>query len=106
MARLKNWLQISTDIITVRSEKSASAFFSHLTIIIKYFMVLYLGLLLLFSSLYFKDLKMFGNGLLLALFYSAYDLIWTYVRDRVWYLPVSSWISAFVLAIAALPNPS
>lgn len=69
-------------------------------------MVLYLGLLLLFSSLYFKDLKMFGNGLLIVVFYSAYDLFWTYLRDGVWYLPVSSWISALVLAIVALPKPS
>ncbi len=72
---------------------------------IKYFMVFYLGLLLLFSSLYFKDLKMFGSSLLIVLLYSLYDLFWTYVRDRVWYLPVSSWISGFVLAIVALPNP-
>lgn len=48
---------------------------------------------------------MFGSGLLMLLFYSAYDLLWTYTRDRVWYLPVSSWISALVLAIVALPKP-
>ena len=72
---------------------------------IKYFMVGYLGLLVLFSSLYFKDIKMFASGVLIVLLYAAFDLLWTYTRDRVWYLPVSSWISGFVLTIGALPKP-
>ena len=68
-------------------------------------MVGYLGLLVLFSSLYFKDLKMFAGGLLIVILYTSLDLLWTYARDRVWYLPVSSWISGFVLTIGALPKP-
>jgi glycine/D-amino acid oxidase-like deaminating enzyme/nitrite reductase/ring-hydroxylating ferredoxin subunit len=72
---------------------------------IKYFMVGYLGLLVLFSSLYFKDIKMFVSGALIVVLYTSFDLLWTYARDRVWYLPVSSWISGFVLTIGALPKP-
>lgn len=72
---------------------------------IKYFMVGYLGLLVLFSSLYFKDLKMFSSGLLIVVLYTSFDLLWTYARDRVWYLPTSSLISGFVLTIGALPKP-
>lgn len=72
---------------------------------VKYFMVGYLGLLLLFSALYFNSLKIFGGGVLMVLLYSAYDLLWTFARDKVWYLPVSSWISGLVLAIVALPKP-
>ncbi len=68
-------------------------------------MVGYLGLLVLFSSLYFKDIKMFGSGALIVVLYASFDLLWTYARDRVWYLPVSSWISGFVLTIGALPKP-
>ena len=68
-------------------------------------MVGYLGLLVLFSSLYFKDIIMFASGVLIVLLYTAFDLLWTYARDRVWYLPVSSWISGFVLTIGALPKP-
>jgi glycine/D-amino acid oxidase-like deaminating enzyme/nitrite reductase/ring-hydroxylating ferredoxin subunit len=72
---------------------------------IKYFMVGYLGLLVLFSSLYFKDLIIFADGLLIVLLYATFDLFWTYARDRIWYLPVSSWISGLVLTIGALPKP-
>lgn len=72
---------------------------------IKYFMVGYLGLLVLFSSLYFKDVIMFVDGLLIVALYSVFDLLWTYARDRVWYLPTSSWISGFVLTVGALPKP-
>lgn len=72
---------------------------------IKYFMVGYLGLLTLFASLYFKDIIMFADGVLIVLLYALFDLLWTYARDRIWYLPVSSWISGFVLTIGALPKP-
>ncbi|TSC85090.1 MAG: Rieske family iron-sulfur cluster-binding protein [Parcubacteria group bacterium Gr01-1014_13] len=72
---------------------------------IKYFMVGYLGLLTLFASLYFKDIMMFADGVLIVLLYASFDLLWTYARDRVWYLPVSSWISGFILTIGALPKP-
>lgn len=68
-------------------------------------MASYLGLLVLFSSLYFKDLKIFASGALIVLFYTSVDLLWTYARDRVWYLPASSWISGLVLTIGALPKP-
>jgi len=48
---------------------------------------------------------MFADGVLIVLLYAVFDLLWTYARDRVWYLPVSSWISGFVLTIGALPKP-
>ncbi len=69
-------------------------------------MVFYLGLLVLFSALYFHDIKMFAGSFLLVLFYSIFDVVWTCLRDKVLYFPLSSWISGLVLAIAALPNPS
>lgn len=73
---------------------------------IKYFMLVYLGLLFIFSAYYSESLKIFGSGLAIILFYSVFDLLWTYWRERVWYLPVSSWISALVLSIVALPGPA
>ena len=73
---------------------------------VKYLMVGYLCLLTLLTSIQFKDVGMFTDGILIVLLYTTFDLLWTYLRDKVWYLPVSSWISGFVLTIGALPKPS
>ncbi|HSR89513.1 MAG TPA: FAD-dependent oxidoreductase [Candidatus Udaeobacter sp.] len=72
---------------------------------IKYFMAGYLCLLVLLASFYFKDLVIFADGILLVALYTGFDLLWTYARDRVWYLPTSAWISGFVLTIGAFPKP-
>ncbi|MFZ2804063.1 MAG: hypothetical protein WA001_02465 [Patescibacteria group bacterium] len=73
---------------------------------IKYFMVGYLSLLLLVASVLSGDLTRFLYGLVTVALYAAFDLGWTKLRDHVWYLPVSSWISGLVLANVGPPNPS
>lgn len=73
---------------------------------IKYFMVAYVGFLLIFSSYTLGDPERFIKGLILVFLYACFDLLWTYIRDKMWYLPVSSWISGLILALVAIPNPS
>lgn len=73
---------------------------------IKYFMIGYLFFLLSYSSFYLKDLRLFFNGISIVMIYVFTDLLWTYIRDRVWYLPSSSLISGLILSIVAFPNPS
>lgn len=46
------------------------------------------------------------KGLLVAALYIIFDLFWTYFRDKIWYLPSSSVISGFILAIVGAPAPS
>jgi Na+-translocating ferredoxin:NAD+ oxidoreductase RnfD subunit len=72
---------------------------------IKYTLTIYLGLFLIYSSLALGAPELLGKGLFIVVLYSLFDLLWTYARDRVWYLPVSSWISGFILALVAIPNP-
>lgn len=71
---------------------------------IKYFMAIYLAVLFVCASDFFSGstwmttlLKGFG----IVLLYVFFDLAWTFARDKTWYLPVSSVISGFVLAIVA-----
>lgn len=73
---------------------------------IKYFMAAYVGGLLVYSSLALGTPEWLGKGLLVVVLYAGFDLLWTYARDRTWYLPVSSWISGFILSVVAVPNPS
>ena len=73
---------------------------------IKYFMVAYLGLLLLLASILAGDPGRFLSGAALVALYALFDVAWTRLRDRVWYLPVSSWISGLVLANVGPPAPS
>lgn len=73
---------------------------------IKYFMAAYVGLLLVWGSLYLGSAVYFWKGFLVAALYMLFDLLWTYARDRVWYLPSSSVISGFILAIVGAPAPS
>lgn len=73
---------------------------------IKYFMAGYLGLILTYSSFYFNDLERLWKGIVIICLYFGFDLIWTYLRDKTWYLPVSSWISGLILSIVAIPKPS
>ena len=42
---------------------------------------------------------------MVALLYVLLDLFWTYFRDGIWYLPLSSMISGLVLSIVAIPAP-
>ena len=72
---------------------------------IKYFMVAYLGFLLITASLALQRPMFLLKGAVIVALYSLFDLLWTRLRDRVWYLPVSSWISGLVLSIVAMPAP-
>lgn len=73
---------------------------------IKYFMVAYLGSLFVFSALLQRLPTYLLAGIAIVILYASFDLLWTRVRDHVWYLPVSSLISGFVLSNVALFNPS
>src|SRR3989338_1862443 len=69
-------------------------------------MVLYLGALLAWGSFYFARPDYFWKGILIAAFYAAFDVLWTYFRDKNWYFPESSLISGFILALVGAPAPS
>lgn len=71
---------------------------------IKYFMVLYLGLFLAVSGFALSKPAEFWMGLAIVFIYTLFDLLWTRLRDGIWYLPVSSWISGFILALIATPS--
>lgn len=73
---------------------------------VKYFMVGYLTLLLVFSFASLKDCRFLLQAVCIVMLYSVYDLVWTYLRDKVWYLPVSSWISGLVLSLVVFPHLS
>lgn len=68
-------------------------------------MVVYLGFFLVFSSVWLKDPTRLWKGLLIVTLYALFDLVWTKVRDRLFYLPLSSFISGFILALVANPAP-
>lgn len=70
---------------------------------IKYFMVGYLGLLLLGASIISGHPERILYGLVIVALYAGFDLLWTRLRDKAWYVPVSSWISGLVLANVAIP---
>ena len=72
---------------------------------IKYFMVVYLGGLLVFSSAALGEWERLWRGIFIVLLYAVFDLLWTYVRDKTWYLPVSSMISGLILSLVAIPEP-
>ena len=68
---------------------------------IKYFTLGYLSLLLLISTLAMGQIKYLANAFLLLLFYTIFDLLWTRWERGKWYVPLSSWLSALVLALVA-----
>jgi len=68
-------------------------------------MVLYLAALLAWGSFYFARPDYLWKGILIAALYAAFDVLWTYLRDRVWYFPESSLISGLILALVGAPAP-
>jgi len=68
-------------------------------------MVVYLGGLLVFSSVALGEWERLWRGIFIVLLYAVFDLLWTYVRDKTWYLPVSSMISGLILSLVAIPEP-
>jgi len=73
---------------------------------IKYFMAVYFALAFLYAAIFFGGGPGSFKGLLIVILYPTYDLVWTYIRDKVWYFPLSSIISGFVIGIVSQPNPS
>src|SRR3989344_1388608 len=69
-------------------------------------MVLYLAALLAWGSFYFDRPDYLWKGILIAALYAAFDVLWTYLRDRVWYFPESSLISGLILALVGAPAPA
>lgn len=69
---------------------------------IKYFMLFYLGLLLLYSSWNVRKLNIL-IGLLILAIYAISDVLWTRRHNKIWYFPLSSLISGCILSLVALP---
>lgn len=68
-------------------------------------MVIYVGALLIFSSLYLDEPIRLLKGVAIVAIYAAADILWTRLREKTWYVPVSSFISGFILALVAIPSP-
>ena len=68
-------------------------------------MVGYLVVLLAYAAFNLGSLSYFWKGTLVAFLYVSFDLFWTYFRDYVWYVPLSSIISGSILALVAVPGP-
>lgn len=68
-------------------------------LLIKPFMIGYLALLLLLSSLIFEIYDSLWQGVVIVVLYAMFDVVWTYTRDRVWYIPFSSIISGLIMAL-------
>jgi len=69
-------------------------------------MLAYLGVLLLVAAIRSGATERFLFGLIIVALYALFDLIWTRLRDRVWYVPISSLISGLVLANVGPPVPA
>lgn len=65
----------------------------------------YLAVLFVFGAFVFgQGIASFFRGAAVVSLYAFFDVVWTYVRDKVWYFPLSSLISGFVLAIVSMPD--
>lgn len=67
-------------------------------------MTAYLALLLIFSALMINQPLFIFKGISIVALYSFFDLILTYIKDKTWYWPISSWISGLVLALTFWPD--
>lgn len=65
---------------------------------IKLFMIGYLVSLLLYASFRLGVYERLFYGLLIAIAYVVFDVLWTKFRDDMWYVPSSSIISGLILA--------
>jgi len=68
-------------------------------------MVAYTAALLAFAGFGTDHPERFFNGLAIVVVYSLADLLWNRAASGVWSVPVSSFISGFILAIVAMPIP-
>lgn len=67
-------------------------------------MAVYLAVLLVYGAFVFLGAVSLLQGAAIILLYAGFDLLWTYLRDKVWYFPLSSFISGFVLVIVSKPD--
>lgn len=71
---------------------------------IKKFMAGYLAALLVVGAFGTDDPFLIARGTLVVALYAAVDLLWTRVRDRTWYPPLSSFISGLIIANLLSPR--
>src|SRR3990167_684303 len=71
---------------------------------IKKFMVGYLAALLIFGAFGTNDLNRILRGAVIVTLCAAVDLFWTKIRDKKWYLPLSSFISGLIIANLLSPQ--
>jgi len=69
-------------------------------------MIGYLGVLLAWSSYQANNIYLFLNGLVIVAIYVCLDLLWTFIRNRIWYTPSSSVVSGLIIALIGAPAPS
>jgi Na+-translocating ferredoxin:NAD+ oxidoreductase RnfD subunit len=67
-------------------------------------MAVYLTALLIYGAFAFAGPMSLLKGAAIVFLYATFDLVWTYLRDKVWYFPLSSFISGFVLSIVSKPD--
>lgn len=77
----------------------------NLRINIKYSLTIYLILLLGLGAWHYRDPRILFTGFVIVGIYALLDLLWTRFRDGVWYIPLSSFISALILAIVGPMKP-
>lgn len=71
---------------------------------VKWFMVGYLACVLIIASFSLGQPSALARGLVMIAVYVAFDVGWTFFRDRKTYLPLSSGISGLILAIVLSPT--
>lgn len=65
-----------------------------------------LALMLAIATFASGEPKHILQGFLIVAFYAIFDLLWTLVKHKIWYLPVSSLISGLILSLIAAPAAS
>jgi|SRR3989338_4835361 len=70
---------------------------------IKPFMVGCLALMLALAAFASGDSEHILWGFFIVAFYAIFDLLWIFLKHKLWYLPTSSLISGLVLSLAAAP---
>ena len=69
-------------------------------------MIGYLSLLIVYIAVFFNNYFALISSAVTVSMYVVCDLAWTYWRQRVWYVPLSSVISGLVLSMVIAPDPS
>lgn len=64
-------------------------------------MAAYLAAIFAYGCFAFAGVPSLLKGGLIVILYALFDLAWTRLRDKIWYFPLSSFISGLVLAIVS-----